>query len=176
MRIDISPYLYLDEFTENDQPTLIQLLDNEAIAEPTLLIPSPYTEGVAKVFVDSCAASKKALNGTVLNWAIRDTEGVLLGGISRFAMLGLDGHRDELVYWVGQPYWGRGIASEVLRVYSDLLLSETRLQRLEAYVFEKNEGSMRVLEKAGFEKEGFLKKYYVKNGVFKNVYVYAKVK
>jgi RimJ/RimL family protein N-acetyltransferase len=173
-KIAINSNLYLTEFQEGDIPALTELLNNEAIATQTLLIAYPYTEATAEWFVKHCAESKNALSGVVLNWAIRGQENILLGGISRFCTTGVDGHRDEVAYWVGQPYWGQGIASEVVRVFSDYLLEHTRIERLEAFVFEQNEMSMKVLVKAGFQREGYFKKYYVKNGEFKNVFVYAK--
>jgi [ribosomal protein S5]-alanine N-acetyltransferase len=53
-------------------------------------------------------------------------------------------------YWLAEPYWGQGIMTEAVRVFSDHLLSETDLLRLEACVYEPNKASARVLEKAGF--------------------------
>jgi RimJ/RimL family protein N-acetyltransferase len=173
-KIEINTHLYLTEFEQTDIPALTELLNNENIANQTLLISHPYTESTAEWFIKHCEDSKKNLSGVVLNWAIRNTDNRLLGGISRFCVTGVDGHRDELAYWVGQPYWRQGIASEVVRVFSDYLLEHTRIERLEAFVFEQNENSMNVLLKAGFQREGYFKKYYVKNGLFKNVFVYAK--
>ncbi len=49
-------------------------------------------------------------------------------------------------YWLGKSYWGRGIASEALRLY----LEEERYRPLLATVAEHNTGSRRVLEKVGF--------------------------
>lgn len=173
-KITINSNLYLTEFQADDIPTLTELLHNEAIATQTLLISYPYTTATAEWFVKHCTESKNSLGGVVLNWAIRGQENILLGGISRFCATGIDGHRDEVAYWVGQPYWGQGIASEAVRVFSDYLLEHTRIERLEAFVFEHNEMSMKVLVKAGFQQEAYFKKYYVKNGTFKNVFVYAK--
>lgn len=173
-KIVINTNLYLTEFQESDVPRLTELLNDEGIATKTLLISHPYTTTNAEWFVKHCTESKDNLGGVVLNWAIRGQDDILLGGISRFCATGVDGHRDEIAYWVGQPYWGQGIATEVVRIFSDYLLEHTRLERLEAFVFEQNETSMRVLLKAGFQREGYFKKYYVKNGEFKNVFVYAK--
>ncbi len=52
-------------------------------------------------------------------------------------------------YWIGKEYWGRGIASEALRLY----LVEELQRPLLATVAEHNTGSIRVLEKAGFRPE-----------------------
>lgn len=62
-----------------------------------------------------------------------------------------DGEEGRLVgYWVGPPYWGRGVASVALR----LLVAEEPARPLLATVAVHNGGSRRVLEKAGFREVG----------------------
>ena len=60
-----------------------------------------------------------------------------------------DDHR-EIGYWVGKPYWGRGIATAALREFVQIVVDRP----LFAYVAEHNTGSIRVLEKAGFVAAG----------------------
>ena len=60
-----------------------------------------------------------------------------------------DGHR-EVGYWLGKSYWGRGIASAALRRFT----AEISERPLLAWVAEHNVGSIRVLEKAGFVRDG----------------------
>jgi RimJ/RimL family protein N-acetyltransferase len=49
-------------------------------------------------------------------------------------------------YWIGTPFWGRGIATQALRLF----LQEIDTRPLYAYVAGENAGSIRVLEKNGF--------------------------
>ena len=56
-----------------------------------------------------------------------------------------DGHR-EIGYWIGKPFWGRGIATTALREF--LMVVEDR--PLFAWAARHNVGSIRVLEKVGF--------------------------
>jgi RimJ/RimL family protein N-acetyltransferase len=56
----------------------------------------------------------------------------------------------EVSYWIGREYWGRGIATEALRRF--LQIVETR--PLYARAAKDNVGSIRVLEKCGFKFEG----------------------
>ncbi len=69
----------------------------------------------------------------------------------------------EIGYWVGEPFWGRGIMTEAVRLIIDLGFSKLDLVRIHAGIFDFNRSSMRVLEKNGFVKEGVFK-----NGVIKN--------
>jgi RimJ/RimL family protein N-acetyltransferase len=56
-----------------------------------------------------------------------------------------EGHH-EIGYWVGRAYWGRGVASAALALFTD----HVKARPLHAYVAAHNFGSMRVLEKCGF--------------------------
>ena len=75
-----------------------------------------------------------------------DVDGEIAGTIASFR---IDDQR-EVTYWVDRARWGRGIASEALR----LLLAETAERPLYARAASDNVGSLRVLEKAGFRRVG----------------------
>lgn len=66
-----------------------------------------------------------------------------------------------LGYWLGRAYWGRGIASEAVKLLSAYALRERGLRRLEAYVFAPNVVSARVLEKCGFTREAVLRRAFI---------------
>jgi RimJ/RimL family protein N-acetyltransferase len=56
----------------------------------------------------------------------------------------------EVGYWIGRPYWGRGVATRALSIF----LAEVRERPLHAHVAEHNAASVRVLEKCGFKRLG----------------------
>ena len=70
----------------------------------------------------------------------------------------------EIGYWLGEPFWGRGIATEVLRAMTDYAFKHFAICRLEAGVFDWNPASARVLEKAGYTLEGRARNAVVKDG------------
>jgi len=72
--------------------------------------------------------------------------------------------RPKLAYWLGEEFWGQGIATEALKAVSEHAFNEYDLCRLYAHVFEWNQASARVLEKAGYEFEGRLRKSVTKDG------------
>ena len=70
----------------------------------------------------------------------------------------------EIGYWLGEPYWGRGIATRAVRALIDYAFAHFDLMRLYATVFEWNPASARVLEKAGFTYEARIGKSVTKDG------------
>lgn len=74
---------------------------------------------------------------------------ILLGGRLAGYVASYDSEGQRLVcYWVGREFWGAGVASKALKEF----VEKVELTRpLEALVATTNEGSIRVLEKCGFE-------------------------
>ncbi|CAI9118436.1 OLC1v1020007C1 [Oldenlandia corymbosa var. corymbosa] len=73
--------------------------------------------------------------------------------------------RAEIGYVLGPKYWGKGIATKAVKMVTYSVFREwANLDRLEAIVDVENFGSQRVLEKAGFCREGVLRKYCVLKG------------
>ncbi len=79
----------------------------------------------------------------------------------------------EIGYWIGEPFWGKGIVTKAIELIARYAFDELKLMRIFAGVFEYNVGSMRVLEKNGFQKEGISKKAIFKNGKFWEEHRYA---
>jgi [ribosomal protein S5]-alanine N-acetyltransferase len=82
----------------------------------------------------------------------------------------------EIGYWLGEPFWGKGIMTEAVKKISLWLFDNYDIVRLQAGIFEWNKGSMRVLEKAGFKFEGISEKAILKNGKLIDEYRYGLVK
>ncbi len=174
--IKINDHIELTDIRDTDRLQFVKYSNNKEHYDYTLHIPSPYTEADADWFINSCREAEQK-HGRVVNFAIR-TEGVLIGGIG--IMLNekqTAKHKAEIGYWLGKPFWGQGIMTEVVRGFSDYWL-DYGLLRLEATVFAPNLASKRVLEKAGFEIDGFCKKYHIKplDGLPKDAYLLSKVK
>ena len=90
----------------------------------------------------------------------------------------LDGstHRAEIGYWLGETFWGRGIASEVLPALTEWAFCELNLVRIEAAVYARNRASARVLEKAGYTFEGTKRSCYLRDGEYIDGLMYAQVR
>jgi RimJ/RimL family protein N-acetyltransferase len=79
-------------------------------------------------------------------------------------------------YWLGENYWGKGIMPQAVQFMVNYTFENLDILRLQAGILSNNPRSMRVLEKAGFVKEGVLKKSIIKNGVVLDEHVYGIVK
>jgi RimJ/RimL family protein N-acetyltransferase len=108
-------------------------------------------------------------------WAI-EVEGEAAGGI------GLEMHSDvervsaEIGYWLGESLWGRGIATEALAAVTRAAFARYELTRLYAVPFADHPASVRVLEKAGYVREGRMKQSAIKNGKVRDQLLYAAYK
>lgn len=173
-RIDINEELHLTVIDYSDAKRLAELLNDKDIYAVTASIPYPYTLADANAFIASVIEFEKS-NRMQKDWVIRNCTGQLIGGIGLLLNYGPDAHKSEIGYWLGKPYWGRGIMTQVVQIFSDRILSSGRLVRVEALVYEENSASSRVLEKAGFEREGFHRKAIVKDGDYKNVWHWARI-
>ncbi|KAJ4744769.1 Acyl-CoA N-acyltransferases (NAT) superfamily protein [Rhynchospora pubera] len=80
----------------------------------------------------------------------------------------------ELGYVLAWQYWGRGITTKAVKLVLGTIFGDMEgVERLEALVLVQNVGSQKVLEKAGFTKEGILKKYLIHKGKISDIVMYS---
>lgn len=79
----------------------------------------------------------------------------------------------EVGYWLGRPYWNRGIAKEALRQITRVAFKESDIARVYAQVFVENTASCKVLEGCGYVQEGFHPKSLTKDCILYDAAVYA---
>ena len=82
----------------------------------------------------------------------------------------------EIGYWLGEPFWGRGIATAAVKLVTEYAFADLDLMRIQGSVFEWNLASGRVLEKAGYQLEGRLRKSIFKDGRVIDSLIYARVR
>ncbi|KAL9440397.1 hypothetical protein AB3S75_019124 [Citrus x aurantiifolia] len=82
--------------------------------------------------------------------------------------------RAILGYVVASKYWGKGIATRAVKMVTSIIFDEwPHLQRLEATVDVDNLASQKVLQKAGFKREGVLRKYITLKGKATDVVMFS---
>ena len=132
--------------------------------------PHPYTHADARNWLESVVGLHPETNFAI---AVDDQAA---GGIG-FTVQHDVGYRSaEIGYWLGEEFWGRGIATEALIAVTEYAFANYDLCRLYAHVFDWNAASARVLEKAGYTFEGRLKKSVTKNGQTIDQLMYAVVR
>jgi RimJ/RimL family protein N-acetyltransferase len=97
-----------------------------------------------------------------------------VGGIGLHLAEDVDRISAELGYWLGEAYWGRGVATAAVRGVTAYVFREhTGLNRIFAVPFAWNHASARVLEKAGYTLEGRMRQSALKNGCITDQLLYS---
>jgi RimJ/RimL family protein N-acetyltransferase len=149
----------LRPWSTSDKQSLLRYANNRRIwRNLTDRFPHPYTDSDADAWFQFAANAAPSIQ-----WVI-EVEGEAVGGMG--FMAGVDVHRytAEFGYWLGEPFWDRGITTAAARSAVEFAFSQTTFVRLEAAVFEWNPASMRVLEKIGFQRESLRPRSVFKDG------------
>jgi len=169
MHIRIGEYIIRD-WAPSDEDALVKYADNRRIwLNLDDRFPHPYTAADAREWIALSTGEP------VTNFAIA-TEKEAVGGIGLRLLEGIFLRSAELGYWLGEPFWGRGIVSAAVPVVAGFGFRELELVRLQAIVFARNPASAHVLEKCGFRLEGRLVKGVYKNGENIDALLYARLR
>jgi RimJ/RimL family protein N-acetyltransferase len=158
----------LRKFESSDTPLIAQLAnDRDVWLNLRDRFPHPYELAHGEAFVASAAKEDPPTNLAVCvdNRAVGSV-GIILGK-------DIDRVSAEIGYWIGKPYWGRGITSAALHAATEYAITTFQLTRVFAIPFTHNLPSIRVLEKAGYVREGTMKQSAIKDGVVQDQYLYA---
>jgi RimJ/RimL family protein N-acetyltransferase len=129
--------------------------------------PHPYTRRDAEKWIAICQSQSPAISFAI------EVDASAVGGIGFVLKEDVYRRSIEIGYWLGEAHWGRGIMTEAVRAMTEYAFETFDVCRIYAGVFEWNRGSMRVLEKAGYELEARLKKSITKNGQCIDEVIYA---
>ena len=165
MKITVSDHIHLSEFQPSDQAAVLHHLKEKEIYDLTLRIPYAYTESDFQAWLQIVEKTTEQ-QGQPVHWAIRNEDDFLIGGCGFDGLQIGKSHRAETGYWLAKPYWGRGIMTAVVRSACEFAFAEFGLVKIEAHVFADNAASAKVLEKCGFQQEGYLRKHCLKDGKY----------
>lgn len=129
--------------------------------------PHPYTLDEAQRWIQNITRQV-----TETNFAV-EVNGEAVGNISLRFGEDIDRYSAEVWYWLGQPFWGQGILTAALRAFTEYAFAQFMLTRLQALPFSQNTGSIRVLEKVGFQREGVLRCSAFKDGAVLDQLIYS---
>lgn len=132
-------------------------------------MPHPYAVADAQAFIDVVSDQSPRLQFSI------DVDGEVVGGIGLVPGEDIERRTAEVGYWLGPEYWGRGIATAALERVCRYGFEELGLLRIFATPIAWNPASLRVLEKAGFQREGIMRNACVKDGKVADMILYAKV-
>ena len=147
-------------WNEQDKNNLAYYANNEKISGCLRnTFPYPYTEEDAEFFIRLARHVHSERE-----WILAiDVNREAVGGISLDFGEDVHSRTAELGYWVGEPHWSKGIATEAVNQICQLAFETTDIVRIQAEVFSNNPASIQVLQKNRFIQEG-----YFCNRIFKN--------
>jgi ribosomal-protein-alanine N-acetyltransferase len=154
-----------------DAPAIARHANNRRIAMWLRdRFPYPYTLNDAEGFLSVVLRQDPRVAFAVA------TQREAIGGIG--LDVGADVHRfsAELGYWLAEPFWGRGLMTEAVKQFTAWTFEHLEVHRIHASVFATNAASIRVLEKAGFQREGHLRASVFKQGRILDQFLYARIK
>jgi len=102
-----------------------------------------------------------------------DLDGEAIGGIGVHPQLDVHCKNAEIGYFIGEPFWGKGIITQAIQKMVVYGFENWDVQRIFARPFGTNIGSQKALEKARFKLEARLEKTIFKNGVYEDELIYA---
>jgi RimJ/RimL family protein N-acetyltransferase len=169
MRLDCGSSI-VRPWRDEDRATLVHFANNRNVWRNLKdRFPHPYTERDAAAWLELARSNPRKTG-----WAI-EVDGQAVGGVGLEPMQDVHARSAHIGYWLGEPYWGRGIMTGIVRAVTEHAFRELGFLRLEAPVYAWNPASMRVLEKCGYVREGVMRKSVFKDGEVIDSMLYAKV-
>jgi [ribosomal protein S5]-alanine N-acetyltransferase len=120
--------------------------------------PHPYTLADAQGWVDFASSQPQPTSFAI------DVEAQAVGGVSLRLNEDVERVAAEIGYWLGRAFWNRGVMTAAVRAMTEHGFAQFALTRIYAVPFAANTASHRVLEKAGYAREGILRRSAIKDG------------
>jgi [ribosomal protein S5]-alanine N-acetyltransferase len=146
-------------WTNDDLASLVKYANNRKIwLNLRDRFPHPYTRRDGREFINLARSQRPETMFAI------EVDGEAAGGVGFVPHADVERVSAEIGYWLGEPFWGRGIVSEALVAVTKHAVETQHLTRVYAVPYARNEASCRVLEKAGYVLEGRLRRSCIKDG------------
>jgi ribosomal-protein-alanine N-acetyltransferase len=166
--------LSIRPFNLDDAKEVQRQAGHPDVAATTGTIPHPYLDGMAEQWISGHAKAFEAGMGTEWAMTLADS-GKLIGCIG---LMGISKthQRAEIGYWVGTDFWGQGFCTEATKAVVKYAFEQLNLNKITSRHMHVNPASGKVMQKAGMQQEGILRKDFFKNGQFADMVVYGILK
>ncbi len=155
----ISGDITLRSFRKTDADLIVPLANNRNVSRNLRDgFPHPYTRKDAVFFIGMCLEKYKNLYLAI------EYKNQYVGNISLTPCQDVYRRSAEIGYFIGEPYWNKGIATAAVKLMVAYGFEQLNLVRIHTGIFEFNPASGKVLEKCGFQKEGIFRKSVTKEG------------
>jgi len=155
-------------FKISDSASVVKYANNPKIARfLSDQFPYPYTEDDARAFIERASGKNPTQSFAIV------AGGEVIGGIGIHPQEDIHRKNAEIGYWVGEPFWGKGIMSRAIAWMLDYGFKTFDIERIFAKTFFENEASQHILLKNGFTREAHFKKTVFKNGALYDEFVFG---
>lgn len=159
------------EWRAEDRAALLRAANNRKVwRNLSHRFPHPYTDADADYWLHPQRRIELPCA-----WAI-ELDGAAIGGVGVDVGQGIFARTGNFGYWLGEPYWGRGLMTAAVCGTVAHIFATTELERLESPVFAWNPASMRVLEKCAFERESVQRRSIFKDGQLIDAVMYVRLR
>jgi [ribosomal protein S5]-alanine N-acetyltransferase len=160
--IDINDEIFLRQITRNDIASFYQYISKPEVtkflSDPE--IPNNLNEAETELMYWADLFLKRRS----IYWAVAKKENNELIGTAGFNSWSQYHRRAEISYDLSHLYWGRGVMTSVIKKITDFAFKHMQVNRIQATVLHYNVGSLRVLEKCNYIREGRLINYGILHG------------
>ncbi len=168
--------LVLRQFCSSDAQRLHYLANDKQVANGAHYMPYPFLASAAEEWLvkhkELVREGRAAVFAICQRSPTESNESPELIGTVGLAIVEVD-QRAEIGYWLGREYWGNGFCTEAVVAVVEYGFEDLGLHRIFAHHISRNVASARVLEKAGFSKEGVFRQHARKWGVFEDTVCYG---
>jgi [ribosomal protein S5]-alanine N-acetyltransferase len=170
MKINFDNYCIRD-LQPGDVDALVKYANNYAVSKFLRdAFPHPYTKDDAERWIEFVKHDKFNFAFAIAN------EVELIGGIGAIPNQDVNRFTAEIGYWLAEPFWNKGIISKAVIAFCKYLFTNYNFNHLTASIYQGNDASVRVVQKAGFVLEGVLRKNVFKENKFLDQYIYGLLK
>jgi ribosomal-protein-alanine N-acetyltransferase len=165
--------LILRKIEPEDAKDLFEFLSDVSVNQ--YMIHNPF-ENIVQVQrlingMQQCFESKQKIR-----WGIAKTGAKKIIGYCDYHVFDEANLIGEISFCLAKEHWGQGIMNEAIRAVVRFGFEKLQLNRIEARSMPQNIGSLKVLEKAGFQKEGLIRQGLLKNQTFYDLCLYSILK
>lgn len=165
--------LRLRKIKISDVPSLLKYCHNKKISEQIINIPYPYREEDAVFRINFVWQGFKNKERYVFAITLKNSD-ELIGEIGLH--MDKSNNSAQFGYWIAEPFWGKGIASEATAAILKFGFMDLHLNKIYATHYPENPASGKVMLKNKMIKEAELKEQYNVEGIYKNVIQYRLTK
>lgn len=162
--------LILTELKADDIKDIVKYASNKNISDYTLNLPHPYSEQDAIYWINLAHQGLKTETNYIFAIRLKENN-QFVGGIGlnvekRF-------NRAEIGYWIAEPFWRKGMATEATKKIIDFGFDKLGLNKLTSSHLAKNPASGKVMQNSGMVKEGELKEHILKKTEYHDLILYG---